>query len=122
MNTIQQWLDAKYNLDKYKAIEKELRLIVLDQVFPSASEGTFNSVVGDLEVKGSFKVTTSININDYYEIQDSLSQEAEACLSWKPSFLKTKFAELEEDDKNNLERCLTYKPALPTLSIKAIEE
>ena len=117
-----EWQKAKDRLDEYKAKEKELRLAILDDLFPSAGEGSLSASVGRYIVKGSFKNSTTVSKEDWEERSGVFTEEQLACVNFKPSFLSSKFKLLDDEERFMVEECLTIKPALPTLTIKLIED
>ena len=122
MNTekLLEWQEAKKQLDHFKKLEVKMRKEILEELFPSAGEGTLNTSIGNIIVKGGFKYNASLD-RDALQIADLTDEEAE-CINWAPSLSKTKYSELEPSQRKSLDGCLTFKPALPTLTIKIEED
>lgn len=118
---INEYLEAKKQLDHYKKLENKLRLEVLSQYFPDSHIGTNNATEGDYLIKGTFKNTISLS-KDVNTEWDSLTEIEQACVDFKPSLKMAVYNALEPEEKENLDGFITVKPAMPTLSIKEIEE
>jgi len=119
-NKIAQYLEAKNSLAHYKKLEAELRIDLLDDLFPSAGEGTLNTVVGDFIVKGTFKNSISIDKDILERTIGDFEEEELECISFKPALSLSKYKQL--DDRSNIDECLTSKPSMPTISIKVVSD
>lgn len=123
MNTqkIEEYLEVKANLDKYKKLESEMRVAILEEAFPNASEGTLNSFAGEYQIKGTFKMTHKLDASLVEENYDDMSKEEKECISFKPSLSLAAYKKLDEDDGYLLNECITVSPAMPSLKIQVAE-
>ena len=122
MDSIEKWVEAKANLQHYKVLEAKLRLEILDQLFPSAGAGSQSVAIGPYDVKGTFRNNASLDHKRLDECWDKLSDDEQACIKYKPTFLVSKFKELSDNERRDIESCITFKPAMPTLEITLVEE
>lgn len=119
INKLDEYYALKMAAKELQEKERALRIEILEELFPSASEGTFNEHVGHFKVKGEFRNNVKVDIQTYHDNEEFLTEEEKACLSWKPSFLKGKFNDLTEENTSGFfEDMLTFTPALPSLTLE----
>lgn len=122
LSLLEKYKHVKSELDSYKKLELELRLAILDSLFPSASSGTFHAHLGPFKAKGVFKLNTTVDRQALEDNVEMLTPEEIECITWKPSLSQTKYKALLEDETSGfLESCLEVKPATPSLTVE-IEE
>ena len=120
-DTIKAYIDVAEQLKYYKKLEAEMRIQILDELFPSANEGTLTASVEDFIVKGTFKNSASVDKKKLDSMLDSLTDSEYDCFNFKPTLLLSNYKRL--DDQSRINECITFKPAMPTISIKLdIEE
>jgi hypothetical protein len=119
--TLEKYLDAKSNLTYYKALEKELRIEIAEELFPNAVEGTHNLLKGDYIIKGGFKLNYKIDQEMLAGYEDAFSEEEENCIRYKPELIMKDYKELDEDERTNLDNCLVITPGLPSIKITVAE-
>lgn len=124
MSKIAEYLEAKENLKHFKKLENELRLDLIDAMFPGAGVGTLNAANGDYMVKGTFKNNTTLDAKEFEALMQSgsLSGDELECVVFKPSLVMKIYNELPEDQRETLDSCITVKPALPSIDVKPLEE
>lgn len=116
---LQDYTEIKYQLDQYKALEAEMRLEILEDLFPTASTGTFTATLGEFRVKGAFSNRATVDKQALEDYVEQLTEEEVACIKWTPSLIVAKYKELQEDETSGLlEDCLTFKPAMPTIEVE----
>lgn len=120
MKIINDYLDAKANLDKFKKLESEMRIKVLNKFFPENNIGTNNTATKNFAVKGTFKNNFNLSAK-ISEVWDDLSPEEQACVTFKPSLKLSEYNKLDEDQKDLIDNYITVTPAMPTLAIKEVE-
>ncbi len=117
MNTelLAKYMDAKAKLDRYKKLENELRLELISQYFPTASEGTHNVMVDNLKIKGRFGFNYNINEKAFWENTYKLTTAELEAVKLKPTLSISAYKKLEEH--SNLDEILTVTPAMPSIEI-----
>lgn len=121
IKTIEKYLAIKASLKLAQETEREMRLEILDQIFPAAGVGTLNAALGEYAIKGTFSTTTTIDADILADIEDSLSDEELACIKWKPSLIAAHYKMLGEDLRGRLDEAVMVKPSMPTLKIEKDE-
>jgi hypothetical protein len=119
---VSSYVETKALLDKYKKQEKEQRLKLLDRVFPSAGYGILNEQKGEWIIKGSFGLNYKLDLEMYEMLQETLSVEEFECIQMKPVLHAPTYKKLTDSQRVNLDLMVTITPALPTLSLKHIQE
>ena len=119
---LMSWKKSKEKLDYFKKLEVGLRKELLEEIFPAAGEGTLNTSVSNISVKGTFRTTVNIDRPMLEDDMIYFSAKEADCISWTPNLLKAKYKELEPCERKNLDKVLTFKPALPSLSIEIEED
>lgn len=119
MSKIKLYIKAKEKLTLYKNLERQLRLEVLEELFPSAVNTKATTTSGNLIITGAFGLNHSLTSDFDY---DSLSELEQSVISFKPSIIISAYKRLSEEQRTNLDRFVTVKPSLPTITIKESEE
>ena len=115
MELLSQYIDAKSKLDRYKKLEAELRIKLLNHLFPTAVEGTYNTFINSVKIKGKFGVNINLNQQAYNELSAQMSDDELECINLKPNLSIAKYKQLK--DKSTLEQCISVSPAMPTIEI-----
>lgn len=115
MELLAQYIDAKSKHDRYKKLEADLRIKLVQSLFPNSVEGTYNVFVDNIKVKAKFGLNITINQKKYDELCIQMTEEELDCVTLKPSLSVSKFKNLE--DKDTLEKCVSISPAMPTVEI-----
>jgi hypothetical protein len=118
---IANYLEAKGNLDKWKAKENEYRIELLDEIFPAAGEGTMNEVIGDFKIKGTFRNNYKLDQKTLTKVMEKFSEEEFACISYTPKLSLTAYRDLEIKQRRNLDKAITVAPGMPALAITRVE-
>jgi hypothetical protein len=113
---IKEFADLQDQLKSLKKKEADMRVQILDDLFPAAGVGTLNTAIGDYTVKGSFKNSITIDKKMLSVLEKEFSDDELACIEYKPSLSLSKYKLL--DISFMLDECLITKPAMPTLEIK----
>lgn len=118
---LSSYLDAKAQLDHFKKLESELRIELLERCFgPDNPAGTVNTTVGNYAVKGTFKMNIRLSEEEFYDIQDDLTDAEAMCVRMKPTLVLGDYNKL--DNTSKLDECLTVSPGMPSVSIKEIKD
>ncbi len=115
---IELYKTVKEAADKYKQHENELRLEILDELFPTAGEGTHKVDIGNIRIKGVFGTNYTIDSKMLEDIEFSLSDDELACINYKPNLSLTAYKKLDASERANLDQCITAKPAMPFIKIE----
>lgn len=118
---INEYIEAKEALNKYKKLEADLRIKVLDEVFSDQTPGSHTEIINGLKVKGGFKLNHKLDVKMASELFDSMTEEEQSCIKFKPSLSLKEYNDLEDVDTYILDDCITVVPAMPTLSIEVSE-
>lgn len=119
LERIEKYRSVKLALEMIKKEELELRLEILEDLFPSASAGTFNEHLGEYKVKGTFRNNINIDADAYFDYEDQMTDAERCCVKLKPSIVLANFKNLEAHQATGLlEDIVTIKPGLPSLSIE----
>lgn len=115
MELLAQYIDAKSKHDRYKKLEAELRVKLLSFLFPSAVEGTYNTFIDNIKIKGKFGLNINLNQKAYNELSTQMSDEELECITLKPTLSVAKYKQVV--NKEILEQCISISPAMPTIEI-----
>lgn len=118
---IEQYNTAKSKLAHYKKLEHDLRLEVIEEIFPNAVEGTHNYYINNLEIKGTFKMNHKLDAKGLAKTGDDLTQAEKECIVYKPSLVVGKYNALDASEREALDGFITTTPALPSLKITTEE-
>jgi len=118
---LSEYMTTKELFDQYKKKEAELRIELLSALFPNGA-GTEKATVNNIEVKGKFGVNYKLSAIELDEIYPLLSEKEQECIIHKPSLVMKMYNSLEEEERSQLDECITTSPAMPSISIKEIEE
>lgn len=120
---IETYLEAKRKMAKYKALEAQLRLELLTEVFnDSVIDGTETDFIGKFKVKGSFKLGFKLDAVALAKEYENLTTWEQNCIIYKPSLSVAKFKELDEDQRLLLDDLVTVSPSMPTVVITEEED
>lgn len=122
MKLLSDYIEAKYQLTKWKKAEAELRVALLDELFPAATEGTQTTFISGMEIKGGFKMSHKLDAKEVDENYDCLSAAEQDCINYKPSLSLAAYKALDEFERSDLDQYITVVPSMPTLTIKLGEE
>ena len=117
MTDLNKYLDAKTQLAFWKKKEHELRLELLNDLFPNASNGTFTEHVEGYEVKGTFGLNYSIIKDEFDILKDVMTDDERSCITLKPTLSVAKYKLLEDHERAILDECVSVKPSLPSVKI-----
>ena len=119
---IEKYSELKQALSDLKKEEADMRISILEELFTSKHVGTFNTTVGDFAVKGVFKNNYRLNPAEYQVMVDAniLSEAELACVVHKPTLSLRDYNACEET--NSLDECITVSPAMPTMTIKELDD
>jgi len=115
------YVEAKASADRFKKLENELRIKIVEQFFPTAGEGTHNSTFKGLELKATVRYNYKFDLDELKMIEEMLNENEAACVRRRPSLDLTKFKALDPDDKVLIEDAIIITPGLPTLTVKEID-
>ncbi len=122
MSKLAKYIEAKAGLDKFKKLEKDLRIELLEELFPDTVEGTVSTELDGCEIKGTFKLSHKLSQADYEEEAEHFSDAEMDCVAIKASLKMGAYNKLEPSERENIDACITVSPAMPTITIKQIEE
>ena len=105
-----------------KAQEAKMRVEILEALFSSDGTGTFNTAVGDYNVKGIFKNNYKLDVDLTNENWDEMSQAERDCIVYKPNLIMKEYNKLEDDEAPMLDDYITVSPAMPSMEIKEIPD
>ena len=103
-------------LDSFKKRERELRIEILEDMFPNAVNTSIKLDIGDDTIIGSFGLIYSLDTEILDMMYDDLSPEEKDCITYAPKFSVSKYKKLS--DTKMIDALLTTKPSLPTLKIE----
>ena len=122
LKKLAEYKEVKSELGRVKANEMRLRLEILEDMFPNASAGTMNETLGQYKVKGTFRNTTTIDADAYFDYEDQMTDAERCCVKLKPSIILANYKDLENHETSGLlDDIITIKPATPALTLE-IEE
>lgn len=118
MKLISDWMDAKSMLDYYKDLEKDLRIEMLNHLFPTSSVGRFSAEVGNLVVKAEFGLNYNLKIDE--DDIGSLTAEELNCIKMKPTLVMSEYKRLSAEQREALDSFITITPALPSVKVEEL--
>ena len=103
-------------LKQFKKDEMSLRNKIIKHFRYTKSEGIVHKILDEdgesVKVDVSLKLTRTLDKDWLQDNWDSLTNDEQACIEYKPSLNTTKFKELVEDGKaNKILEAVTEKPA-----------
>jgi hypothetical protein len=123
MKLLDDYMSAKDNLQYYKKLEADLRIKLLEELFPEAGvEGTETTEIGEFKVKGSFSLNFKLDAKAAEEAFDDLSEAEQRCLVSKLSLSKAAYKTLEDWEREELDELITVSSSMPTIKIERVEE
>lgn len=114
---ISEYLEARSQLNFWKKREADLRIKLVNRLFPNATEGTYTYNDNNLKIKGKFGVNVNLNTKMFEEQSINMSEEELSCVTYKPTLSFPKFKNLSDTDKEYLALCVTISPAMPSVEI-----
>jgi hypothetical protein len=122
LELLTRYLEAKTVLTSAKKLEMDLRLEVLENLFPSGSLGTINAELGPFKVKGVFKNNITIDADAWFDYEDQMTDAERCCVKIKPSIIAANYKLLENHEVSGLlDDIITVKPATPALTLELEE-
>jgi|TARA_R110001606_G_scaffold386854_2_gene551132 hypothetical protein len=119
---INKWKAAKSAMDASKKLESELRIEVIENVFPNAGEGTsthfFYDSQMDRKLKVNIRMNYKLNLSDLKDWEELMTEEEAACIKRKPSLDLAKYRQLEHSGL--IDQCVEVSPGMPSLSLEDI--
>tara|TARA_R110000803_G_scaffold192258_2_gene255038 strand:- start:547 stop:924 length:378 start_codon:yes stop_codon:yes gene_type:complete len=115
---VAEWVEAKDKFDRYKKLENELRVKVVETFFPTGGEGSHKVDFRGIEVKATIKYNYRLDQKELEELEDDFSDGEAACIKRKPSLDLTKYRALGDENDVSLSDCIIITPGLPSLAIK----
>ena len=121
MSILEQYIEAKANLTKYKTLEAALRLDLLEEMDMNQTvNGTVSKSVGNWRVTGGFKLNYKLDTKSFDV--SALTEEQLGCIDYKPTLVMAEYKKIEECDREELDEFITVSSAMPTVKIKALDE
>ena len=117
---IEEYVEAKRNLDVAKRVEAKLRLEITDTF--TQGIGTHTREIGRYEVKAVFRNSFNIDPKMLSSVEDKLSAEEFLCINYKPTLRLSEYKQLDEEERTTLDECVIVKPSMPSLKVMLIEE
>ena len=117
---IADYIEAKSGADYYKKLENELRVKIVETMFPTAGEGTHNMDFGDVEIKATVRFNYKFDAKELEDLEGDFNEMEAACVKRKPSLDVTKYKSLSESDKQTIDEAVVITPGLPTLVVKEV--
>ena len=118
---LEQYIEAKEGLTKFKKLESELRIELLSELFPNTVEGTMNTIDGDYAVKGGFSLNHSLNRKSLESIYDDLTEDEKGCIDFKPGLKLSAYKSLGSENRKLLDDCVSVSNSMPTITIKLLD-
>lgn len=123
-NLVARWNAAKTMLDAAKKKESELRNEVVDQIFPTAEEGTRREELGaGYKLKCSQTYKRDVDEDVAKAVLKELPRGAKKkLLKTKVTLIKKGYDALDDESRGIFDDCLTMKPNKPQISIEKPSE
>ena len=124
---IAEWLEAQNQLNKFKALEGELRKQVVERRFASAPDsGTVNSdLANGFKLKAVFKL--NYNLKKAEEVESALTKIEQSgpegafivsrLVKWKPELSVTEYKGLDAKFKKIIDTVLTVSKGSPSVEL-----
>lgn len=119
-NKIEKWLEAKSQLDYWKAEEMKLRREIADELLDGQPTGTHNFTKLGYKIKAVKKVNYNLDEQALAAIWDSMTAAEKEAIKYKPSLSLAIYKKLDHHEM--LDQVIVTKPATPTLSIEEIKD
>ena len=120
MITLSDYLEVKEKAKQFSALEKSMRIQLLEETFPGERTGqTISTIFQDYQVKGTFGINIALSPKVDIEL---LSPEAAKAIKLKPTLVKSVYNKLSADELLELEDFITMSPALPTITLTPLPE
>lgn len=122
INKYNQWLEATYELKRFKKEELSLRKEIIESHGDDHTfEGKEKETVENFELEYGYGLTRSLDRPALDMIWDELSDEEKNCIDWAPKIKLKELKSLEAlGPDSKLLDCITTKPSLSTLKITDI--
>lgn len=114
-----EWKKVAGLAKELKEREMKLRKEIVGALVGNVSKRTIKKAeVGDIKMKATFETSTDIADKDeLMEDREGMPPELQECFPLKPSFSKTAYKKLSEDQQEEVDVYLITKPAAPKLEI-----
>ena len=111
--TLEEWIQAKEQLDFYKDAELGYRKKICAELFDSNQK---KFIFDDFELKATKKINFTVDEDQLKENWSKLSKEEKAAIKFKPSLIAAEFKKVSSDAL--LMQFITSAEGTPTLTIK----
>jgi len=118
---ISDYVRTKELFNKYKKLETEQRVGLLEKLFPAAGVGTLTEYKAGMKIKGTFRLNYKVDLEALETFEADFSEDEARCIVRKPTLNLTDYKKLDDVDRISLDMCITATPGLPALSIEAEE-
>ena len=122
---VEEWKEAKAELDRFKRLEMKLRKELFAEVFPTPKEGTNKTELAGFAFKGVHKLNYTLEealVPNVRSALQKLNVNPDTIFKVKVNLIKKGFENLTGQAKEILEEAVTVKAGSPTLTIVEIEE
>ena len=121
-NFLEYYLQVKDDADRFKKLENELRVKLVNELFPGATKGTHKNDIGFYHVKASIPLNHKVDESMLEIAWPSLSEDQKACFKTEHTVLTSKIKKLEsEEEVEHVQMLFTSKPGMPALTISAYD-
>ena len=111
--TLEEWIQAKEQLDFYKDAELGYRKKICAEVFDSNQK---KFIFDDFELKATKKINFTVDEDQLKKNWNKLSYEEKTAIKFKPSLIAAEFKKVSSDAL--LMQFITSAEGTPTLTIK----
>lgn len=116
---VDEYLDAKTQFTHYKALEAELRIQLLDELFKGETiDGTESTFIGEYKVKGTFKLGFKLDKKAMADAYEDLSLAEQNCIKFDPGLILSAYKALDDSERQELDDYITVSPSMPTIKIE----
>ena len=112
------WENAQAKMKFWKAKELELRNEILEEMAGEKDEGVVNMLVGDIQVKATYKLNRKIDIAALDAIWDDLEEADKMAIKYKPDIVMKEMRELESAGVSKLLDAIVLTPGQGTIAVK----
>lgn len=114
----EEYLTIKAKLKQLQALEKKMRLAILEETFGDEM-GTVKCETGGYLVKGNFGVSIKLDISstDLMKMPDVIQD----CIKREYKLINAKYNDLTAEESSHLDDFITAKPSLPTLTLTELD-
>lgn len=119
--TVKNWVEAKKELDSWKAKELELRNKILQDMNTGKKiEGVDHQEWGEFKITATYKISKSVDPKALESVWKDMTEAEQSAFVYKPSLVAKNYKEVAESDL--VASAVTIKPAQGSLSMKIVEE